>query len=118
MSTRETLRINLPKAIDYGNLTIGSRAFHLTLFAYGSNAYKTVTLDAIDYTPAFVPFQVWTMRNGMESGQYAGSNGTLPLGMAFNTSEPIELVLYNLSVDAQLSLTFSFTGYRPNEFPG
>lgn len=118
MSTQETLRINLPKAIDYGNLTIGSRAFHLTLFVYGSNAYKTVTLDEIDYTPAFAPFQVWILRNDVETGQYQGNGGSLPLGLAFNLSEPAEVILYNLSVDAALSLTLTFTGYRANEFPG
>lgn len=115
---QESLRITLPRAIDFGNLTIGSRAYSLSLFAFGANMFTRVDVGEMIYTPTFVPVEVWTYVGNVETGQIGGSAGRLNIGTSFTLEEPLKLVLFNLSTDAELNLTIPFTGYMYRELSG
>ncbi|MGI8405616.1 MAG: hypothetical protein ACR2OE_12795 [Thermomicrobiales bacterium] len=108
--TTERLRITLPKAIDLGNLQIGSRQFDIQIFVNGQAAYEKLRLTGLEYTPVVAKVQLWTYQGGVEMSQVGGADGTIPYYREIDQSDPLRLTVFNLTVETEIHLTLLFDG--------
>lgn len=108
--TVERLQVRIPKAMEPETALVAAREFRLTIFPYLANYYVGLNLTSIEVIPAFAPVHVFLFRNDVELGQYANQGGVIALTGQTGVETPMQLSIYNLSVDTPVMLTFSLEG--------
>lgn len=116
MPTPDVLRMTLPSAVLLANGTqISAKEYPLILYA--RPPYLKVDIDRVVYSPAMGKTVVTVMRGGIEFGQFAGTDGTIPIRQSFDPTDQLELRFYNLTIESELAYTLQMTGWAFGEIP-
>lgn len=106
----ENLRVTIPPAMDLGNLQIAAREYTMTIYPLLNSGVRMVTINGIDYTPGFIPVQLWILEGGNEVGQIAGNGGHIEFIASADGTAPLTFSIFNLSQDAPANMTIHLQG--------
>lgn len=119
MPQEERTLILLPRAMDQATIDnptlVGVRQFQTQLYVRRVAYFTDVELVDVRYSPAWAKFQVALFQSGVELQRYAGNNGLLEIGVMFDDSEPLTVVLENNSIDTDVRVTLRLRGWQYGE---
>ena len=115
MTTNETLRLLLPKAMGIGTDQVAARRFDLDTYVNQENAFQKVRITGIYYTPVITQIQIFTFVSGLNTEQIGGVDGYIPFEKLITKTEKVTYGIFNLSTETEANLVIYFTGFLYGE---
>lgn len=115
MPTKDPIQILLPRAADIGRGLITTREYRIQLFARRDNRFKMVTLESIDYAPAWAKIEAVWYEGAREMVRVAGDAGKLDLQVEVSDMESREIAIENLSIDTEVRVNLRFRSWQMGE---
>ena len=115
MPTRSRELILLPRAIDRGQQVIGTRQFDVRIFAKTQNYYRMVRIESVKYSPSWAKVELRQTYQGLDVFTVSGANGEIPFTIDIYNNEPVDIALFNNSMDTEVRFSIDFVGWQEGE---
>jgi hypothetical protein len=115
MPIQDSIQILVPRAADVGNGLIQTREYLPVIYVRRENAFITLQIEKISYSPSWAKVQAVLYESGIESVRTSGANGLIDLQSTVNDTEPKAVGIENLSIDTEVRFTIRFRSWQYGE---